>query len=396
MIIDSEQPTVYPQKFATMLRYQAVAFFVLFDLLFLPRILSLFGVPASLFVIILYVLWSALEKVRFLLYVGVACICMFSLFNGLLIKGDFYLIDDLKRVLQLLSALLYGCVFLNYTQSGIHRLVALMRIFFIWISLNAIVFFASPETYHIFINIVYPEARESIEENIGVYRFSYFFSDPNSASYFFCFVVCLYCMIEKNKYFLAMSLIFSAIAIIATQSRGGYIGFVCILFYLYFQWQLPLIRKLIFLFVLFGIFSLIAYIYSDVLVIGYEMYEYRSEAEEALGLGIGGGRIQKYDYLFSNLNIFPFGVGYSLLKDGVEFRPHSDLIRINFSYGLPLLPILALFILPRCKGGLLLFVVFSIAFLVNTVIDDYRLFPFYLFALNLIHTVSLEPGGRLK
>jgi hypothetical protein len=396
MIFDSEQPSVYAKKISMMLRYQALVLFVLFDLLFLPRILSLFGVPSSLLVVILYLFWGAVDKVRFLLFLGVACVCLFSVFNGLLVKGDFYLVDDVKRVLQLLTALLYGFVFMNHSQSVVYRLAVLVRIFFLWILLNAIVFIASPESYYVFIGRFYPEALASIEDNIGAQRFSYFFADPNSASYFFCFAMCLYCTIEKNKYCFAISIISAAVAIMATQSRGGYIGFLFILSYLFFRWRLSLPRKFIFLLVLSGIFSSVIYMYSDVLVIVYELYEYRSEAEEAVGLGLGGGRIQKYEYFFSNLNLFPYGVGYSLLKDGLEFRPHSDLIRINFSYGLPLLAILAFFILPRCKEGFLLSVVFSVAFLVNTVIDDYRLFPLYLFASNLIHALSVEASGGLK
>ena len=114
------------------------------------------------------------------------------------------------------------------------------------------------------------------------------------------------------------------------------------------------------------------------------MYEYRNEAEAALGEGLGGGRIGKYEYFFSNINLAPMGNGYSQFRDGIEFRPHSDLIRINFAYGLPFAALLGYFTFPRLRVYMIYFIIFLIPFLINTVIDDYKLFPFYLFSLNVL------------
>jgi hypothetical protein len=377
-------------------RHQSIVLLILFDLLFLPRLLFLFGIPASLFLVIHLLMRKAVGAARVLIFSVIALICLASVINGFFIKGDFYLIDDVKRAFQLLTALLYGFVIFNYSEVVLERSAVLMRVFFIWVFLNAAVFLVAPDFYYNFISNIYPEALESIEDNISAYRFSYFFSDPNSAAYFLCFVICLYCVIEKNKWYFAISLIFGSATIIGTQSRGGYVAALCIVTYLFIRWRLPMAKKSILLVASsWGIFLLSFHFYPDMFSIAYELYEYRAEAEEALGLGLGGGRIQKYQYFFSHVNLLPFGLGYSLLVDGVEFRPHSDLIRINLSYGMLMLPALFLIAFPRSKDCLVLFVVFMIAFLVNTVIDDYKLLPLYLFALNSIHALSYGSRSRL-
>lgn len=96
-----------------------------------------------------------------------------------------------------------------------------------------------------------------------------------------------------------------------------------------------------------------------------------------MGTGLGGGRDKKYVYFLDNLNLKMYGVGYTLFIDGLEFRPHSDLIRIVLSYGVFFLFLFfALFIPNNLKNALLL-VSFMFPFLLNTVIDDYRLFGFF-------------------
>jgi hypothetical protein len=396
MNIFTENSTLYTKKGAMIIRPEMLTMFVLFDLLFLPRILILFGIPASLLVIVYILLRSGLGQVKLLLFMSVACICFFSVVNGFFVKGDAYLIDDIKRVLQLLTSILYGLIILNYSFTTIYKYTIIMRIFFLWLLFNVLIFILSPDFYHSIINNFYPEALESIEDNIAALRFSYFFADPNSAAYFICFAVFLYCSIEKNRSSLTISLICAAASILVTQSRGGIVALMCILIYVFSCWNLSISRKFLLLACVGVILFPVVYEFSYIFENAYEIYELRNKAEEALDLGIGGGRIQKYQYFFANLNIFPIGVGYSLLKDGVEFRPHSDLIRINFSYGLPLLAFIIYIVYPRSKNSLVLFIIFMIAFLINTIIDDYKLLPLYLFTMNFMNKLQNFAGSRLS
>jgi hypothetical protein len=125
--------------------------------------------------------------------------------------------------------------------------------------------------------------------------------------------------------------------------------------------------------------------------VALELLQSRVDEEESLGLGIGGGRIDKYTFFMKNINLLPVGVGYSLQQGGSEFRPHSDLIRINLSYGtLIFVPFLKL-VFPKSKSLLPLFLAFCIPFLVNSIIDDYKLFPLYLYSCGfLLAVVRIE------
>ena len=164
--------------------------------------------------------------------------------------------------------------------------------------------------------------------------------------------------------------------------------------YLFFVSNISSSRKSALLMILGGSVFFIYLQFSEIVDAAIGMYEYRARAEEASGNGMGGGRIGKYEYFLSNINLLPIGVGYSLLRDGVEFHPHSDLIRINFSYGLPFLLLLGYIGIPRVKKGVLLFLVFSVPFLVNTVIDDYKLLPLYLFISSLLYDLDSKSKAR--
>jgi hypothetical protein len=137
----------------------------------------------------------------------------------------------------------------------------------------------------------------------------------------------------------------------------------------------------------------LAFFYSEEIEMAYSIFDSRFEQEQDLG----GGRSGKYHYFVENFNFLPIGSGYHLRQNGEEFRPHSDLIRINLSYGVLALPLLLYFVFPRRKSQALLFVVFLVPFLINTVIDDYRLFGMYLLLFGILGRVdSRRPANNAK
>lgn len=356
---------------------------IVIDLLFMPRILPLFGIPASLFFVCFYIVTTEhSKKLLFYLYliffVGFISSCL-----GIALKGH-YFIDDSKRIIQLSSALLYTFVLLRPKHINIRLLRLILVLFFMWLALLALVFALKQELYIQIIQLIYPETIDTIDENLNAFRFSYFFSDPNSAGYFLCFATYLYMMIQsrqKYRFFIYLAVL---PLIILTQSRGAYIAYMVIFVSIISDDTIDRYKKYLTLFALTSVCVALWIFFSELIYSVFDLFEARANAEEALGEGLGGGRIGKYVYFFTNLNPLPFGTGYFLLKDGLEFRPHSDLIRINFAYGLPFLLLLAVFVLPKSKHLLPLFVLFLIPFLINTIIDDYKLLPFYLVAMNII------------
>jgi hypothetical protein len=360
---------------------------LLFDLLFLPRLLPIFGIPASLLIVFAYIYKNGLSRTKLLMIIGLTLIGFISVLNGIFVKDILMYTEDIKRVFQLATTLLFGALLLQVNDRNLWSMLIILRIFFVWVFLSSLIFLIAPELYVSINTIMYPEATPTLEENINAYRFNYFFSDPNSAAYFLCFALCLYIKCEENIFALIFTLIITCIVILLTQSRGGYIGFICIFIYLIMK-NGVFKNKLILLGVLIIVLPIIYLTFFDFFWDLFKLYELRVATEEALGTGLGGGRFEKYDYFISNINLLPFGVGYSLFRDGFEFRPHSDLIRINFSYGYVWFAAFLFFIIPRRKSSFLLFVVFCIPFLINTVIDDYKLFPLYLIILNLLQSID--------
>lgn len=307
-----------------------------------------------------------------------------SIINGLLYKGDYYIIEDLKRVLQLITILLYSIIFINKDK----LIVNIFRIFYLWVFTLVLFFYAYPDLYKLISNFLYPEMLDTFEGNVLDYRFNYFYSDPNTCGYFICLTLFLYYSIEKNNTIFFFCSVLASIVILTTQSRGAYIGLSFIFIFIFIKSQISLLKKIIITSVIIAFIFAITGIFENFYNSIYRIFEIRMEAEKTLGQGLGGGRIGKYEYFINNINLWPIGVGYSLLRDGVDFRPHSDLIRLNLSYGIFSIPLFLYFVFPREKSQITLFIIFLIPFLINSIVDDYKLFPFYLIAYNILGQTS--------
>ena len=362
--------------------------FVLLDLLIFPRLLPVFGIPLSMLVVIRVIITSRMgcknEIYSWICIFGFGCL---SAINGYFEK-QYYWVDDLKRVFQLSTSMLYGFVLFNPIDLSLKRINIILRWYFIWLLLGAVVFEVSEDTYTTFVKAVYPEAELSLDDNLGAGRFSFNFSDPNSLGYLVSFAVFALYFIEKNWRWLVLCIAISNFVILLTQSRGAYIslgvGFLGFLFFNNYSAKTRTIVFCVLATLAVAVFLLAGDFYSNIVL----AFERRLQLEDSLGEGVGSGRIGKYEYFFETLNPFPVGNGYYQIKESVEFRPHSDLIRVNFSYGLPFLAPLMYFLMPRRKGVVIYFLIMLFPFLVNTLIDDYRLLPFYLISLRILESVN--------
>jgi len=121
------------------------------------------------------------------------------------------------------------------------------------------------------------------------------------------------------------------------------------------------------------------WLFQESILLSIENYEVRFQAEDAMGAGVGGGRISSWIFFVENFNLNPFfGVGYTLERLGNIYRPHSDFIRLNLSYGW-MTYIVMVYLLFRMKvKNIMLLSAFLVPFFINTVIDDYRLFGLFI------------------
>lgn len=360
---------------------------VFFDLLFMPRMLFAFGIPLSLLFVML-----SMHKLRYrghgvILMLLLASSMFASVAAGIMMGSNIAPSDSFKRALQLITILFYA--FYCFDALALRpALVKVLRAFFVYVFCALLLFYFDSDLYEYLFARFYPEAIDELQSNIVNARFAFFFSDPNSTAYYTCFALVGYLSLEQSRRWMFICAVLAAIIVVTTQSRGGYIALLLIYAHLLYTSQASLRTKLrVVLFVAMAAMSLAA-LYSEEISLAYTVFESRFDQEDDLG----GGRAGKYGYFLQNINLLPFGSGYYLLRDGIEFRPHSDLIRLNLAYGLLALPILLFFVFPRRRSQALLFVVFLIPFLINTVVDDYRLLGMYL----LLYTLLGQLGAPMR
>lgn len=371
-----------------------LAFFLL-DVLMFPKFL--FSTPISFYFLLPIIFVSGRFELKSLvkIFILLTILLLSVLFGVASVGGDDS--GNIKRMIQLF--LVMSLVLFDYKKVDYIALISYMKavliLFYIFVVIFLIIFSIDPTAYQNVVSFVYPEARAMLFENLSNSRYSLHFTDPNSFGYLvvFCFVLVLlldFSFILKGLVFMTTTLI-----VLSTQSRGALLAFLLVVFA---YWALCLNKKdklyFIFLLAVGLLFSIIVFFESMQLY--WNFYQERKAIEESMGKGIGGGRLGSWVYFFDNINLNPlFGVGYYLERDGSVFRPHSDFIRLNLSYGLLIYFILFSFFGSFRKKYLMLWVAFLIPFLVNTVIDDFRLFGIFVLAFFLIKNGSeLFTGGN--
>lgn len=373
-----------------------LAIMIFIDLLFLPRLLFAFGIPASLLIVIGSIFFISSSRSTYFnntgLFVFLALIATMStsVVIGVITFKNVEPVESFKRVLQLATILFYSLYYINVTRLK-SALIILLRIFYLWVFCLMLLSYYNPDVYYGFVAKIYPEAVEYLEWNIATFRFSYFYTDPNSAAYLFSFTLAAYAFLEYQLRWGLISGTLATLTIIGTQSRGAYIALLFIFIFILFRKEASTAKKILITSAIALLVCVVGLYFSEEVQLAYKVYEVRLAGEDELG----GGRAGKYLYFLQNLNVLPFGTGYNLLRDGEEFRPHSDFIRLNLAYGILALPLLLYYVLPRCRSQLLLFLVFLLPFLINTVIDDYRLLPLYLLLFGLLGQLGSEKTTKV-
>lgn len=362
---------------------------VVADLLFFPRLTFFASIPFSLLIVMFGICKEKLSQQHVMVLLFFTLVMFASIFFGTVTGENILPNESIKRALQLITVLFYAFykIDLNEIRSA---LVKLLRAFYIYVFSFMLIFYLAPEIYEKIILFMYPEAADSIGFAFEHLRFPYIFQDSNAAAYLICFTLVVYFALERHKFWRALCGVMAVAVILVVQSRGAYIALSLILAHLLISSHL-LIRKKVAVLLFIGVaMSALATIYSNEIELANIVFQDRMEQEENAGEGLGGGRIGKYAYWLQNYNLLPLGTGYNLQVNNVEFRPHSDLIRLNLSYGILALPLLLFFVFPRQKSQILLFVVFLLPFLINTVMDDYRLLSVYLLLFTLLGQLKTQ------
>jgi hypothetical protein len=348
--------------------------FFIFDLLFLPNFLA--STPVSFFLLVLMSPLLFLIKKRYLLlYLLLLIVMLASVINGLTV----YSVgteDNLKRLMQM--ALVLALIFLNFEKVNfllVERLINKLVLVFIFYLLIFLIFsLIIPDLYVSVMGVLSPNSIGMITANVEMFRFSYMFSDPNTLGYLLVFVAIYHLFYVRNTKITLFVFFIIFILVLSTQSRGALLAFICVSSLIVLsrtRLSLNTIRVSFFILVFSSLFVLI---FQDFFSFIIDAFEKRSEIEESMGTGLGGGRDKKYYYFLNNFSFNLYGVGYSLFIDGLEFRPHSDLIRIVLSYGFFFFILFSSLFVPNNFRNTILLFSFMFPFLLNSVVDDYRLF----------------------
>lgn len=354
--------------------------FMLFDILFLPNFIM--STPISFFIYLIGVnYFFRFERNTALIYFCFLIVLFSSVFFGVISSGyDFE--DNVKRAFQL--SLMLSLVFFDYRLISYiwiqRRIAQLVFLVTVYLSMLFFLFLFSNELYSSYMALVYPESIEMLDVNFMTVRFSYRFTDPNSLAYFLVLVFVLILslgMSMKRKYFYSF-IVF--LLVVSTQSRGGIMCFfIVFITHLFFVDKIKISLRYVLYSLNFLFFSiLIFYFLYDYVQLYYSSLQARREIEVAMGSTVGGTRLENWFYFFSNLNLYPFGFGYNLYKENDIFRPHSDFIRLNLSYGFFSIFLFFALFNNFSTRFYSLWVAFLMPFLINTIIDDYRIFGIFI------------------
>jgi hypothetical protein len=361
--------------------HSLILIFAFLDLLIFPRVLFGLIFPLSLPLVVLAMVYRF--NFRHLITSTLLLVVMFvSILNGVLFNSESQIEANIFRAFQLFAMLLYAQIII-YSDDIFRYIIIVLNIFFCYIGILLILFLANPELYSGVIRALYPEALSYIDLNIQMLRFAYSFSDPNAAGYLITIAFYLYILIGRHNKIFPIIATIAIVSILATQSRGAYIcASIAVIRYMYLS-MFGANKSSLKFFLLLGMIALSLVIFSDIIIDFVYLSELRTESEDE----IGGGRLGKYEYFLNNFNIYPFGSGYNLAIDGVEFRPHSDIIRLNLAYGFFALPILVFILFPRNIDQLIFITILLVPLSVNSIIDDYRLFSLAIIIFGILKPV---------
>lgn len=386
-----------------------ISYFIFIDLLFFPYI-HFFTIPFSLPLVLLSLLFLVKLKkennhlnIIVLIYITVLISTFISVNLG--IPSEF-IVENLKRALQFLTTFAYFLFFFYVFREVNLNLKPILISFLLYLLVLLGIFIYQPNLYLKLKNIIYPQAATELGEFLFFLRFDYMFQDPNTAGYFILLVV-FFALLKVNFNFFVKSLfvVLALLTVITTKSVGASLSlfiFLTAIFLLQFKKKRNdkvSIRKFLFICLFISIISVTAlnlYYNGSQNSTSFILEDYLDRLE--MSGENNESRIVKYLSLTQEFYPFIFGSGYTLIGEGVPIKPHNDHLRIIYSYGI-ICYILTIYLFFRkvfTFNSILLIPAF-IAFSVNTLIDEQKLFALFLIILAHTYVYSrLEQNHKVK
>ena len=386
-------------------RYSAgtllIGHLVIIDLLFFPYFQYVI-MPYSLPVVLVGLLASIRISmpINFKQVLGaIFGLIIFSLIISLILPdSSIYAVENLKRALQFTTSFAY---FIYFYQLGRRFGNATLNLkillaFLIYYCSFSIYFLANPIAANELVTTVYGRLVAPQSDVLSHFRFSYIFTDPNTGAYFLLIATLPLLPLLKSRLSSLMAFMAILVAVLISQSRGGLLAMLLgtMLWLIHSSTSNERIYSSLlikaFLAILMLILGLVVInklidnnIFGDTLITDYILY--RLTDQESIDIG-SGSRITRWLYYISELIPLPFGRGYIFNVDSADFNPHSDLLRLIYSYGFIVAPLFIYLCFRHILRIPLIIVPAVVAFGINTLIDEQKLFALFLSLLGMYYS----------
>lgn len=379
-----------------------VGYFAFIDLLLLPYFQGII-MPYSLPVVIIALLAFGVriaEDVHYKLFLVIAAAVLLSLCTSMfLAESAPYRLVNLKWALQFLSSFTYFFYFRWLAARTPLRIWPINVVFVVWFLFLSYRFVDDPGGTVELIRTLYGRLVMEEQEANVFRRFAYIFSDPNTAAYFLLIAAAPLIAGCTRALLLVALIVGIGFAVVASQSRGAAVAMVIVMLATLFPPKSALKisqggRRLFLLLMLAGaLYAGIRYVadlaQSD---LSFEL-AYTRLFEDTESYSRGGDRFTIWTHYFTTILPLPVGRGFMFDVDGSLFYPHSDFLRLAYSYGLFALPPCIWFFFSRIFSYPQLVVPAAVAFGINALIDEQKLFGLFLATLAIqLATRQPAPG----
>lgn len=372
---------------------QLIGYVALLDVLFVPYF-PLVIMPYSLPLVTGVLLCTA--RLRWTREIGwwlVLAVCVFaSAALSALYRDQVTFLENTKRSFQLMSTFVYYFYFRWLAARSRLRLSGILGAFLAVFCAWLVFWTLDPARTAGWLAVLYPTSAFSSEADVFFRRFPYAFTDPNTAAYFLLVAGGFLVAYARKLSVVQLLLIGCAevAAMIGTQSRGGMVALgVVLALALYYHRgavltspvRVVVVGMIAVALVVTGWIWLSAQV-GDHTPIGQllRLLTTRLSGDHGAWQG-GGGRTGKYEWVVTAHTLLPLGRGFLLLRDGSNFAPHSDHLRFLYSYGIVAWGIALGLLFRRVRGAYTFVVPAFVAFSINSLVDEQKLFALYLIAL---------------
>ena len=378
-----------------------IAVFVYIDLLFLPYFQAVI-MPVSLPLVFGALLWFGHLRIRsrfFTPFLILSGLLMTSYLIGLFVpQAAPYMAENLKRVIQFLTSFFYLFFFYRVAMTiAIEQyLKRIAVVFLIYFMILVLLFANDPDFVNSLMRDLYGRLVTDSEVARIHLRFAYLFSDPNTAGYFVSIAVLPWLMVFKKRLFKVVVITACIVAVVLVQSRGALLGLMFAILY----WGLPwhwfkygVNRREFTSYFGISIFmvtiGVVALFYFFPNLNDIPLYDISiNRVTDSESYIKGGSRFEIWTKYVTILPVSPIGIGYMFDTEAGKFFPHSDFFRFFYSYGYIAAFVVTFWLARETRHFPLLLFPALLAFFVNTLIDEQKLFGLFLATLGVMYGMS--------